>query len=125
MTLSLGELYEAMLQDRAQKSPLMDSGLDTGAMQVVRAGLELRPEGETSFWDEFIQLLSNSEGVAELLGVSPEKISGWPHRITKALEQIEQQQEPSQEEDDAEMVPTGDNGAFTAMNQDPSLGAAV
>ena len=86
MALSYGRFYEEMMKDRTQSSPLMDSGLDSKALQVVRAGNELRGE-DPSFWDDFVQLLSNSEGIAELFGISQEKVATWPHRIKMNLDQ--------------------------------------
>lgn len=121
MTLSFCRVYEEMLKDRAQQSPLMDSGLETKALQIVRAGKELRGDEESSFWDDFIQLLSNSEGVAELFGVSQEKVATWPHRIKLNLDQLDNQQQSSPEEEDTELVPTGDNGGVAATNQDPPI----
>lgn len=118
---SFGELWKIM---ESQDSPLMGSGEDSEALSVVRAGKDLRKEEETPFWDDFISLCSNSRGLAELLNVPQEKISNWPARIHEMQQKLEKNdaEDPSFQ-DDVEMIPTGDNGAITATNLDPNLGA--
>jgi hypothetical protein len=115
--LSFAELWLFM----EQESPLMDSGEESQAVQLVRAGEELRKEDESSFWDDFLSLLSNSEGFAELLGVTPEQIMAWPDKIRQIRERLEKDknQKPSDDEE-KEVLPTGDNGAITT-NQDPVM----
>lgn len=104
-------------------SPLMSSGEDAETLSVVRAGKDMRKDEETPFWDDFMSLCSNSRGMAELLGVSHEKVVNWPARIRESLEKLETHDaEDPASRDDVEMVPTGDNGAIT-MNMDPNLGA--
>jgi len=41
------------------------------------------------FWDNFIMVCNNKEGVAELLEVSPEKVASWPSIIKNKMDQIE------------------------------------
>ncbi len=118
--VSFGQLLEELNKPKA--SPLMSNGEDGRILNVVRVGSEFHEEDETSFWDEFIELCYNSEGLAQLLGVSREKVIGWPAKIKDALDKLERHhaESPSQKVD-KEMIPTGDNGAFTP-NQDPDLG---
>ena len=118
MPLSFHSLWEQM-----EKNPLMTSGLDSQALTVVRAGENLHEKDTTSFWDEFINLCSNREGMAELFDVSADKISNWPSRIKDHLEKVKKVDvESPSEPEETEMIPTGDNGAFTATNQDPYIG---
>lgn len=117
---SFSELWDIM----EQESPLMGTGLDSEALSVVRAGEDLRSEEESSFWDDFISLCSNSRGLSELLNVAPEKISNWPAKIQEMLEKLETHdaEDPSIQDDTTE-IPTGDNGAIAVTNMDPNLGA--
>jgi hypothetical protein len=118
--ISFAQLLEQL---EKQNTPLMTSGEDGPALAVVKAGKELRGEGESSFWDEFISLCSNSDGLADLFGVSKEKINSWPARISEYLDKIEQSSDGSVgDKEEKEVMPTGDTGAFTT-NQDPNLGA--
>ena len=118
--LSFADLYEQM--DSARKSPLMDSGDDSQAVQLVRAGEQLRKEGENSFWDDFLSLLSNSQGFADLLKVSSDSVVSWGERIRDAREKLGKEDGTSSSEDEEkEVMPTGDNGAVVASNQDPVM----
>lgn len=118
MEISFRSLWEQM----DKKTPLMSSGIDSQALTAIRAGEGLHSEDETSFWDEFITICSNREGLAELLDVSPDKVSSWPSRIKEYQDDMKKKdiEDPHQPEE-TEMIPTGDTGAVTA-NQDPYLG---
>ncbi len=119
--VSFRSLWEE-LEKQKHLSPLMGSGEDSKTLAVVRTGKEMRKEDESQFWDEFISLCSNADGLAELLDVNPEKVRSWPNKIHDALQQLEQHHlENPSEEEKAEVVPTGDNGAITT-NVDPYLG---
>lgn len=110
------------LWEQMENTPLMTSGEDSRALTAVRAGKSLHKEDETPFWDEFITICANREGLAELFDVSPEKISSWPSRIKDYLEKLQKHDaESTHEPEDQEMIPTGDNGAVT-VNQDPYIG---
>ena len=118
MSLSFSSLWEQM----EEKTPLMTSGLDSQVLTVIRAGEDLHGEDENSFWDEFISLCSNRQGLADLLDISPEKIGNWPARIKDYQEKLKKHKiESPHEEEDKNLMPTGDNGAVTT-NQDPYLG---
>jgi hypothetical protein len=113
--ITFAELWERM----EARSPLMDSGEENSSNQTIRAGEQLRKEGEPSFWDDFLNILSNTDGVAELLNVSKEKVLSWPSRIREARQKTKQNQ--SSEEEESQIKPTGDNGAVVATNQDPII----
>jgi len=122
--VSFSELWSVM-EDQKAISPLMGSGSEDRALNVVRAGRDLRKDDETPFWDDFISLCSN-EGLAELLEVNREKLTSWPAKIREYLEKLEKHHAESPDhEEETELVPTGDNGAFTVppTNSDPNLGA--
>lgn len=118
--VSFADFWEQIDKDKARKSPLMSSGEDDRALVVARIGKEMHEEGETSFWDEFVTICNNADGLSQLLGVPAGQIRSWPAKIQEVLDKLERQTavNPS-EKQKAEMVPTGDNGAFTT-NQDPS-----
>lgn len=123
--LSFAQLWEIVDQE---KSPLMSSGEESQAMQVVRAGINLRQDEGASFWDDLIQLCSNAQGVADLLGVKREVVASWASRIRDVLDDIEthDRQTPNEDEEDDQVMPTGDNGAVTVKNMGVSSpGGAV
>ena len=120
--VSFAQLLEQLEKNR-NATPLMVGDDDESTLTVVRLGKELHDENETSFWDEFISLCGNSEGLSNLLGVSKEKINSWPIKIQEQLNKLEKQKpnEKPPEKDEKEVVPTGDSGAFVS-NQDPNIG---
>jgi hypothetical protein len=79
-------LWENM--QNQQDQPLSSSGGSSLAMQAVRAGMEFR--GGT-FWDDFLKLCRNSEGVAELFDVKPDQVVGWSARIGEMRDQVQQE----------------------------------
>jgi hypothetical protein len=115
--VSFSQLWEAM-----EMSPLMGSGDESRALTVIRAGKDMRGEGESSFWEDFISLCANTEGMAELLDVSPDKVRRFSARVEEYLKKLENHDaENTKHPEDKEMIPTGDTGAFTT-NTDPNLG---
>lgn len=107
MTISFATLWETI--DRQNSSPLPSSGEEGRAAAVVRAGEALHGEGETSFWDEFVSLCRNSEGMASLLGVSGEQVRRWPAKIREISDRLSYSRTEKEKKD--EMLPTGSNGA--------------
>lgn len=118
--VSFSDLWGIMGESEA--SPLMDSGDDGQVINLVRTGKDLRKEDETSFWDDFISLCGNTQGMSDLLDVPPEKIRNWPGKIQEALDKLESHDAESPNiRNDTDVIPTGDNGAIT-LNVDPQLG---
>ena len=125
--VSFDQMWKYMETEDAT-SPLMGSGEEGRAISVVRAGKDFRKEEETPFWDDFISLCANAQGLAELLDVNQDKVSNWPARIQEHLNKLEDHDEEGPTNDEEmEMIPSGDNGAFTVpntnTNSDPNLGA--
>jgi hypothetical protein len=119
--LSFAQLWEQVDKEKARRgSPLMTSGEPDRAIITVRSGKDMHKEDQTPFWDEFISLCSNADGLSELLEVPANKIRTWPSRIKELLGKLDQQNavDPAHK-DNAEMIPTGHNGAFT-VNSDPT-----
>lgn len=113
--------FLTLLEQMSQSSPLMDSGEDSASMSIVRTGKQLRKDDETQFWDDFISLCSNADGLAELLEVSPQKIRSWPTKIKEVLDKLQTRtaEDPSEKQKD-ELLPTGETGAVT-LNSDPLI----
>lgn len=117
--VSFAQLWE---QIERNKNPLMGIGEDSTVLAVVRSGMDLHDKDRTSFWDELISLCGNTDGLAELLEVSPEAVRNWPARIREMTDKLEQEDsEDPAEKPDVEMLPTGQTGAVT-NNTDPNIG---
>jgi hypothetical protein len=56
------------------------------AMAVVRKGINLRED----FWDDFLSLCGDAAGMAELLDVPREKITGLSGRIGRLKDKIKE-----------------------------------
>jgi hypothetical protein len=118
--VSFAQLLEQLEKSKSQALPLMTSGEDGRALNVVRIGKEFHDKNETPFWDEFISLCGNAEDMAELLGVSKEKILSWPSKIQDMLDRLEQHNAGSpMGKEDKKVIPTGETGAIVT-NQDPN-----
>lgn len=55
------------------------------AADVIRSGIGLNEK----FWKEFILVLNNSQGLAELLDVSHDKVSTWHQKIQNKLKEVQ------------------------------------
>ena len=109
------DLLERMQDDDAP--PLDDSGIESKAMQVIRVGNNLRSKGDGSFWDDFIRVIGNSEGIAELLGVSSDIVSRWGPKVQEAMQKVERADQNEKGSDDKEQqtIATG-GGSEPAQN---------
>lgn len=58
------------------------------------------------FWDNFILVCNNKEGLAALLNVSPEKIASWPSAVQQHLEKSKAHKNPESKEK-TQMIDTG------------------
>jgi hypothetical protein len=80
--MNFRKLWENMkyAKDQGSESP----EIDPMAVTAIRTGLGI----SESFWDDFIQILNNSEGLSALLDVSVDEISTWRKKIEDALSQV-------------------------------------
>lgn len=117
--VSFAQMWRIVENEKAKFSPLMHSGEDDRQLSTVRTGQQLHNEKQIPFWDEFMSLCSDTEGLSQLLGVSKEMVSTWPARIREAIDKLEKRKRMNPtEKEDTKVMPTGDNGAFTT-NSDP------
>lgn len=76
MALSFCQLLESMKDS--------DQLTDDKSVDVVRSGININDK----FWDEFIQVCGNADGLATLLDVPRHKVAGWASKIYDVLEKI-------------------------------------
>lgn len=116
------ELLERMEEPSGH---LMSSGDDTQAMGVIRAGMHVRSRQDgPSFWDDFLQVMGNPQGVADLLGIKPQQVRTWNARIRELMKQVEETDAQNPEgENEKKVLPTGDNGAIVAGQIQPRFSA--
>lgn len=56
---------------------------NAAALSAITTGTNVASD----FWDNFIMVCNNKEGVAALLNVPPEKVATWPSLIQKMLDE--------------------------------------
>lgn len=64
------------------------------AIDVIFTGLNVADD----FWDNFILVCNNKDGLAALLNVSPEKVISWPPAIQEALDKARAKGDPEAKE---------------------------
>ena len=85
---------------------LLTSGEESMGLRAIRNGMNLRKEECGSFWDDFITVCGDADGMAELLEVPREKITSWSAKIKKGLESVGESDSEDGEGQKSEMVPT-------------------
>lgn len=119
MSLTFLELSCIMEFDNQDppEGTLMGSGEESAAMKVVRAGMNLREDEEdTTFWQDFMNLCSDAEGMADLLGVKSAEVRRWSQRIRENIGQIKDINRTNPEgEDQSKVMATGDNDGALSM----------
>lgn len=75
---------------------------DDAAIGAIFTGINVAED----FWDNFILVCNNKEGLAALLNVSPEKIASWPPAIQQSLEKSQSLKNPESKEK-THMIDTG------------------
>jgi len=73
------------------------------ALKVVRKGMNLQTGGD--FWDDFLRLCGDSEGMAVLLGVARDRVTGLSGRIERFRGMVGDSDSASEKD---RMIKTGD-----------------
>lgn len=81
--MSFRKLWENMNAAKSKKQP---QETDEGAISAIKTGIGI---GET-FWQDFMLLLNNSEGLSSLLDVSVDEIATWRKKIEDAIAVVEE-----------------------------------
>ena len=100
-------LHITKMEGDEQESPLMGSNEDGIEMDAIRAGINIRKDGD--FWNDFINLCGNAEAVSELLDVPVETVTGWAGKIRELVEKAEKEDgEEGAKSKRSEILATGD-----------------
>lgn len=76
---------------------------DDKAMSAIRTGIGVHDE----FWDEFLLVINNSEGISQLLDIPTTKISGWHDKVKHALNKVKQADSSTDVKDNGKLLKTG------------------
>lgn len=96
--VSFQRLWENIETAKKEGSPK-----DDRAMSAIRTGIGIRDE----FWDDFLSVINNSEGLAALLDVPPLKIGTWHQRVKENLDKVRQADASPDVKDSGKMLKTG------------------
>ena len=100
------KLLQTMKEE--EEAALLDSGEESKAMRAVRTGIGLRnSKDDVSFWDDFISVCNDGEGLAELLDVPSEKVGSWASRVKEFVDKVNDADDQGAGEKQAKIVPTG------------------
>lgn len=72
------------------------------ALEVIRKGLSVRDD----FWDDFMSLCGNVEGMSDLLGTPRDKVTALGERIRKMISEL--QRKDSEGSERRKVLKTGD-----------------
>lgn len=79
-----------------------DEKQEEKALSVIRKGMNLQRSED--FWDDFLRVCGDSEGVSALLGVARDRITGLSGRVERLKEMIVDSNAPSKKD---KMIKTG------------------
>lgn len=83
-----------------------DSNHDRLSKDVIKSGLNLRSVNCGNFWDDFIQICSNAQGMSDLLDVPSNQITKWSKRIRDLITAVNRE-ETEQDTGKSTMISTG------------------
>lgn len=99
---SILEHMETYYEEDESNEPLLDSGMESESMDIVRNGINL----SDGFWENFINLCGDSQAMSELLEVPRAKVATWGKKINSLIDKIEK--EDSSDSERADTIATGD-----------------
>lgn len=108
--ISFWELCVKMEQQ--DDEALLDGAEESKAMRVVKHGKTLRGKEDGSFWEDFMNVCGDADGLSELLDVPTEKIATWQSKIKDLLSKIDN--EPGKK---TTMVHTGTEPSEPTMKE--------
>lgn len=94
---SFQKLWEN-IQAQKEKSPH-----DDRAMSAIRTGIGIRED----FWDDFLQIINNSEGLSQLLDVPTTKIASWHDKVKHALNKVQKVDASPDPKNSGKLLKTG------------------
>lgn len=94
---SFQKLWENM-QAHKENSPQDDK-----SMSVIRTGIGIRED----FWDDFLMVINNSEGLSELLDIPSTKIATWREKVQRCLDKVNAADSSPDPKDNGKLLKTG------------------
>lgn len=80
-----------------------DQPIEDKALSAIRTGMGI----SETFWDDFLLLLNNAEGLGALLDIDPDKIASWSAKIGEARKNVEASDSAEDVKQNKKMLKTG------------------
>ena len=96
--MNFQRLWESMELAKEKKQPIEDK-----AVSVIRTGTGI----DEKFWDNFLLLLNNAEGLGALLDVDPDTIGTWAAKINDARKKMSDSDSQEDLQKNRKLVKTG------------------
>ena len=96
--MNFQRLWENMHLGKEPEQPV-----DDAVQSVIRTGIGI----SETFWDDFMSVMNNSEGLAMLLDVPEDQISTWRPRIEKALAAVQSSDQTGDVKKNKKLMKTG------------------
>lgn len=79
------------------------SSEDDLALSAIRTGIGIRED----FWDDFLRLTNNSEGLSALLNVPITDVMAWHDKVKKAVHKVNEKDSESDVSKHKKLIKTG------------------
>lgn len=76
---------------------------DDRAMSAIRTGIGVSEE----FWDNFLSVINNSEGLSQLLDIPVTKIASWHDKVKQSLDKVKKADATPDPSDNGQLIKTG------------------
>jgi hypothetical protein len=86
------------IQSEKEKMPHED-----GASSAIRTGIGVRED----FWDDFLLVINNSDGLSKLLDIPTTKISSWHEKVKHALDKVQNSDASPETKEKGKLLKTG------------------
>lgn len=76
---------------------------DDKGMSAIRTGIGVRDD----FWEDFLLVINNSEGLSQLLDIPVTKIAGWHNKIKETLDKVKEKDSTPELKKNVKLLKTG------------------
>lgn len=80
-----------------------ESPQDDRGMSAIRTGIGIRKD----FWDDFLEVINNSDGLSELLDIPSFKIAEWHNKVKEALDKVKKMDGDPETSKNKKLLKTG------------------
>jgi|LakMenEpi03Aug12_release.lakeMendotaPanAssembly.Ray.scaffolds.fasta_scaffold01099_36 hypothetical protein len=101
--MNFQRLWENIKNNHRYGEEVDDQEIDDQSISAIKTGIGIND----TFWDDFIQLLNNSEGLSSLLDISINDITSWRKKIESALKKVQLEDGEVETKKNKKLIKTG------------------